>query len=315
MPECLAVSLPSLDVRHRDMWVRMSYIRTMTDKVTTLTIKGKVGYEDEITPAQAAQIIAFLEAEEGAAAPLGNAPAEQQDNGRGRAKKVESARDALDISGATKNPEKIVALAAYVMQDGGVTFKVEDVKAAFRRARETAPANFPRDLDKAISSGWVGDEGGGEYFLTAKVDGVLDGEFKFGRAGGGTSTRSAPRRSATASKSAKAKNGKPEVFASIDVFPSTMDGFPAYSKMKQNKDKLLWVVKFAKDSGITGLANKDIEWITDHLGAGVPGKQISATFISAQKAGYANKSTQDGSIRITPDGETYLATVGSAAAA
>lgn len=290
----------------------MFYFRTMTDKATTLTIKGKVGYEDEITPAQAAQIIAFLEAGEGAAPTLGNPPAEHRDSGRGRAKKVESARDALDISGASKNPEKIVALAAYVMQDGGDTFKVEDVKSAFRRARETAPANFPRDLDKAISSGWVGDEGGGEYFLTAKVDGVLDGEFKFGRAGGSTSTRTAPRRSGTAAKSTKAKSAKPEVFASIDVFPSTMDGFPAYSKMKQNRDKLLWAVKFAKDSGIAGLANKDIEWITDHLGAGVPNRQITNAYLSAQKAGYANKSTQDGTTRITPDGEAYLATVGAA---
>lgn len=298
------------------MRVKMSYVRTMADKITTVLIKGKVGYEDEITPAQAAKIIAFLEAQDGEALAFANAAAAPQDERRGRGKKVESAREALDISGATKNPEKIVALAAYVMQDGGETFKVEDVKAAFRRARETAPGNFPRDLDKAIGSGWVGDGGvGGEYFLTAKVDGVLDGDFKFGGTGGGTGARSTPRRSATASKTTKAKSGKPEAFTSIDVFPSTMDGFPAYSKMKQNKDKLLWVVKFARDSGIMGLANKDIEWITDHLGAGVPSKQITAAFLSLQKSGYANRSTQEGTVRITPDGETYLSTVGSAAAA
>ncbi|WP_145985647.1 hypothetical protein [Microbacterium phyllosphaerae] len=284
----------------------------MTEKATTLIIKGKVGYEDEITPAQAAKIIAFLEAVDGETLTLGDAAADQRNERRGRGKKVESAREALDISGASKNPEKIVALAAYVMQDGGESFKVEDVKAAFRRARETAPGNFPRDLDKAIGAGWVGDCGGGEYFLTAKVDGVLDGDFKFGRTGGGASTRSTPRRTATASKSAKAKNGKPEVFASIDVFSSTMEGFPAYAKMKPNKDKLLWAVKFAKDNGITGLANKDIEWITDHLGAGIPSKQITAAFLSLQKSGYANKSTQEGTVRITPDGESYLATVGSA---
>jgi len=295
------------------MSVNMSYIETMADRITTLLIKGKVGYEDEITPAQAAKIIAFLEAEDAGSVTLGEGTVDHQPDRRSGAEKVESAREALDISGAKKNPEKIVALAAYVMQDGGDTFKVEDVKAAFRRARETAPGNFPRDLSTAITSGWVGDAGSGEYFLTAKVDGVLDGSFKFGN-GATPRARSTPRKSPAAGKPAKAKNGKPEVFATIDVIPSTMEGFPAYSKMKQNKDKLLWVVKFAKDSGITGLANKDIEWITDHLGAGVPSKQISATFTSVQKAGYANKSTQDRTIRITPDGETYLATVGSAAA-
>jgi hypothetical protein len=303
----------SADVVYSDCLVAMLYILTMTDKVTTLTINGKVGYEDEITPAQAAKIIAFLESGDDAAVSLGDGAVDQQADKGGGVKKVESAREALDVSGATKNPEKVVALAAYVMQDGGETFKVEDVKAAFRRARETAPGNFPRDLDKAITSGWVGDAGNGEYFLTAKVDGVLDGDFKFGN-GATTRARSMPRKSPTAGKPAKAKNGKPDVFATIDIFPSTLEGFPAYSKMKQNKDKLLWVVKFAKDNGITGLANKDVEWITDHLGAGVPSKQISAAFMSAQKAGYANKSTQNGTVRITLDGETYLATVGSAAA-
>lgn len=287
----------------------------MAERVTTLTIKGKVGYEDEISPAQAAQIIAFLEAGESKEATLGAVGDHHHGKGLGRGKKVESASDALVISGATRNSEKIVALAAYVMRDGGETFKVEDVKGAFRSARENPPGNFSRDLDGAISSGWVGDAGGGEYFLTSKVDGVLDGDFKFLRAKGGSAARSTSRRSSSSSKSAKPKNGKPEVFAAIDVFPSTMEGFPAYSKMKQNKDKLLWVVRLAKESGITGLANKDIEWVTDHLGEGIPNKQISAAFSSAQKGGYANKSTQDGTIRITTDGEAYLASIGSAAVA
>ena len=89
-----------------------------------------------------------------------------------------------------------------------------------------------------------------------------------------------------------------------------MDGFQPYSKMKSNKDKLLWAVKFMKDSGINGLKNKDIEWLTDHLNAGIPNKQISAAFNAAQRDGHANKSTRDGTIRITAEGEAYLATVG-----
>jgi hypothetical protein len=142
--------------------------------------------------------------------------------------------------------------------------------------------------------------------------GILEGGFIFPKAASASRTRTGSRKSTSVTK---AKSGTPDVFAGIDVIPSTMDGVPAYSRMKQNKDKLLWVVKFAKGEGITGLGNKDIEWVTDHLGAGIPSKQITAAYLSARKAGYANKSTQDGKIRITPEGEMYLTTVGSDASA
>jgi hypothetical protein len=90
-----------------------------------------------------------------------------------------------------------------------------------------------------------------------------------------------------------------------------MDGVPAYSKMKSNKDRLLWALHFAKSQGIKGLANKDLAWLTDHLGAGVPNGQVSAAFSSGKSAGYMNRSTVDQTIRITEDGETYLKTVGA----
>jgi hypothetical protein len=284
----------------------------MADRTTTIIIKGKVGYEDEISPAQAAQIIAFLNADDGEAPTIGGPPLGNTNNATQSTKKVESARDALDVSGAKTNPEKIVALGAYVLQDGGETFKAEDVKAQFRRARETAPGNFPRDLNSAVQAGWLAEDQDGEYYITNKVQGIFDGSFTFPKSAGGAKTRNTSRRTPTATKSTKPKNGgKPEAFVDIDEFPTTMDGFQSYSRMKNYKDKLLWAVKFAKDAGIKGLANKDIAWLTDHLGAGIPTKQISASFNSAQSAGYANRSTQDGSIRITTDGEAYLASVGA----
>jgi hypothetical protein len=283
----------------------------MANQVTTIVIKGKVGYEDEISPAQAAQIIAFLNVNEGAAPTIGGPALSDMSSARESTRKVESAREALDISGAKTNPEKIVALGAYVLQDGGDTFKTEDVKTQFRRARETAPGNFARDLSTAVQIGWLAEDRTGEYYITNKIQGIFDGDFKFPKSGGSAKPRSASRNRPAASKSTRPKNGgKPKAFADIDEFPTTMDGFQPYSKMKNNKDKLLWAVKFAKSVNIKGLANKDIEWLTDHLGAGIPNKQISAAFSSAQSSGYANRSTQDSTIRITSGGEAYLATVG-----
>jgi hypothetical protein len=283
----------------------------MTDKQTTIVIKGRVGYEDEITIAQAAQIITFLNAADGEKASLGSGlrgdalRGEQSSTSTGgkSRKAVESARDALVLSGAKTKPEKIVALGAYVLQDGGETFKVEDVKAQFRRARETAPTNFTRDMSAAVQAGWIAQDENDEYYITNKIQGLFDGDFKFPKVGTGGKT-----------KSTKAKAEKPEVFAAIDEFPTQLNGFPPYSKMKSNKDRILWALQFAKTNGIQGLTNKDVGWVTDHLGPGVPNGQITGAFNGAKAAGYANRSTQDKTIRITPDGVTYLATVGASEA-
>jgi hypothetical protein len=288
----------------------MSYTETMSEQPIRITIKGKVGYEDQITVAQAARIIAFLNADEDDASlgrdlgpGLGDAPRTDTTKKAGNA--VGSAREALDLSAAKTNPEKIVALGQYVLQDGGETFKVEDVKAQFRRARETAPANFSRDLAVAVQAGWIAQGDGDEYYVTNKIQGIFNGGFTFpkGTSGGGG-------RSKGATKTTAKSKVKPEVFADIDEFPTRLEGVPAYSKMKSERDRLLWALQFARSHAIRGLANKDLSWLTDHLGAGVPSGHIAGAFRSGKSAGYMNRSTVDQSIRITDDGEAYLKTSG-----
>lgn len=286
----------------------------MTDNATILSITGRLTYTHEISLSQAAQIVAFLNAEDGEAPALGAPVVDKADTPKAGTRLVESAREALDKSGASKYSEKIVALGAYVLQDGGDTFKAEDVKTQFRRARETPPANFNRDLTTAITAGWIAEDEPGEYYITSKIQGIFDGDFSFSKGANSSRSRATQRsRGASAKKTTKpkVKAGKPEVFAAIDVFPVTMEGFPPYSKMKVNKDRLLWALKFAKSHGIVGLQNKDIEWLTDHLGTGIPNGQITGSFNGAKRPGHANRSTQDGTIRITHDGETYLASIGA----
>ena len=290
----------------------MYYTPTMSENPITITIKGKVGYEDEITVAQAARIIAFLNADEADASLGPDLGASLDDtSGADTAKKtgtaVGSAREALDLSGAKTNPEKIVALGPYVLQDGGETFKVEDVKAQFRRARETAPSNFSRDLAAAVKEGWIAQGDSDDYYITNKIKGIFDGDFKFPKAMSGGGSRSRGATKSTTKPKAKAK-----VFADIDEFPVRMAGVPAYSRMKSDKDRLLWALHFAKAHKIKGLANKDLARLTDHLGAGVPSGHVAGAFRSGKSAGYMNRSTVDQTIRITEDGEAYLKTVGAA---
>lgn len=85
---------------------------------------------------------------------------------------------------------------------------------------------------------------------------------------------------------------------------------PAYSKMNSERDRLLWALQFAKSHAITGLANKDLSWLTDHLGAAVASGNIASAFRSGKSAGYMNRSTVEQTIRITEDGEAHLKTVG-----
>lgn len=279
----------------------------MTDGSTKLSITGKLTYSDEITVTQAAQIIAFLNSDGSSATELASSLTLGEP--RGSAKKVASAREAIDVSGATRNPEKIVALGAYVLQDGGDTFKADDVKAQFRRAREAAPGNFSRDLSTAIASGWVAEEVPGEYYLTSKVEGIFAGGFTFADAttGGG---RSRPAKKSKVGP--KTKSGKPDTLAGIDEFHGTFEGFLPYSKVKSEKDRLLWVVTYLREKhGRKTATNKEISWISDHIGTGIPNAHVAGAFNSAKHAGLAVRSTQDNSIKVTEPGIEHLKSLAS----
>lgn len=276
----------------------------MSDNTTNISITGKVTYNDDISIAQAAQVIAFLNADEAQVSSSTFAmvaPVQEQIPHVSAAhnRKVVNPRDALDTSGASTNPEKIVALGAYVLQDGGETFKVEDVKSQFRRARETSPSNFTRDLGVAIASGWIfeADDAPGEYYLNSKIDPIFDGDFVFPK---GVSKK-------TTNKSVRSKVIKPEELENIEEFHSILQGYLPYSKMKSQRDRLLWVVNYMREvHDRKGVLNKEISWISDHIGTGIPTKNVTAAFTSAKTNGYAIRSQMDNSIKITEEGIEYL---------
>jgi hypothetical protein len=283
----------------------------MADTTTTLILKGKIGYEEEITAAQAAQIIAFLNAEEGETPALGERVLAPRRPGREASTKlVENARDAILRCGAKTNPEKIVALAAYVLQDGGDTVKADAIKSQFQRARETTPAKFARDLSTAIAAGWISEGEGGELYLTNKVSEIFEEGFVFPKAAASGRSRSG--------KKASTKSAKPDTLADIDEFHAVMDGYPPYAKMKSEKDRLLWVVTYMRDKHARKtVANREIAWISDHIGTGIPSAHIAGAFNSAKSSGYATRSTMpgDNSIKMTDAGVDYVAKLGNGAVA
>jgi hypothetical protein len=288
-------------------------IVNMSNTATVINITGKVSYTDEISISQAARIIAFLNSEDAdtPVSAFGIEPPTQKQAPVASAtgnKKVNNPRDAIDISGATKNPEKIVALGAYVLQDGGDTFKIEDVKSAFRRARETQPANFTRDLGVAVSSGWIfeSDEAPDEYYLNNKMDAIFDGDFVFPKGSGGNGSRKGATKKTT-SRAPRAKVAKPEGLEGIEEFRATLEGFPPYAKMKAEKDRLLWIVNYMREKhDRKTVTNKEIAWISDHIGTGIPANNVTGAFNSARTPGYAIRSTLDNTIKITEEGIEHL---------
>jgi hypothetical protein len=280
----------------------------MADNKTTLILKGKIGYEEEITAAQAAQIIAFLNAEGGEAPALGAPVLAPRPPARDVGTKlVENARDAIVRTGAKTNPEKIVALAAYVLQDGGDTVKADAIKSQFQRAREATPTKFARDLSTAITSGWIAEGEGGELYLTKKVENLFEEGFVFPKSGGSGKVRSAKK---TTTKKTSAMSGKPETLSGIDEFHAIMEGYPPYTKLKVQKDRLLWILVYMRDKhGRKTVATNEIAWISNHIGTGIPNSNIAGAFNSAKGPGYATRSTMagDNSIKVTDAGAEFLA--------
>lgn len=279
----------------------------MADEVASIKIIGKLSYEDEITLIQAARIIEFLNSDSELTPPIFQTPGREDDRRRHAQREIESPRAAIDAAGAKTNPQKIVALGAYLLQDGGDTFKIDAIKSQFQRAREVAPGNMSRDLATAISNNWIAESDAtpGEYYLTHAISNVLEEGFPTDnasrprRARNGTNTRA--RRARPTSK-----KGKPEAFAGIDEFNTVIDGAISYHDAPNQKDKILWALWFAKQHEIKGLVHSDIAWITDQLGDGVPSKHIGARIEPLKKAGYVTRSTVDETYRITPSGESYV---------
>jgi hypothetical protein len=141
-------------------------------------MSGRLSYDDDITIAQAAQIITYLYTGAALSSPVGPPPVEGSGTGdlaSERRRLGLTPRDALVSADAQTNPEKIVAFALYVERQGSKdTFTLEDIKPLFRQARESVPGNLSRDLDSAIRSGWVAAASEkGEYYVTDVAVDVL----------------------------------------------------------------------------------------------------------------------------------------------
>ncbi|WP_410620574.1 hypothetical protein [Amycolatopsis sp. cmx-8-4] len=283
----------------------------MADQSVHLKLSGRISFEEDISLGEATKIVAFIDALHSG----GNPDVSLDNNGEqgkgvassgGRPSRNESLtpREAIDVAGAKTNGEKIVALAANLLNSrDGDTFEIDEIGPLFQSARERVPAKINRDLSGAIASGWVAEAGkSGEYFLTKRVENILESGFaalRARRTGGAVKPR------ATAAKKTRITS-VPENFEGVDICGVPMPDIPSYGAIKVKRDRLLWATRLAKELGLEGLSNKEIVWLTDKLGDGIVTNDVNGNFKGLQKLGYINRSTINNLVRITAKGEEYL---------
>src|ERR1700730_764236 len=91
-----------------------------------------------------------------------------------------SLREFLDESQASRNPDKITAIAEYLLVHEAIElFTRDDIKGRYRAAGEAAPANFPRDFTWAVKNGWVAEDpkSQGSFYVTQKGRNAIENKF------------------------------------------------------------------------------------------------------------------------------------------
>jgi hypothetical protein len=273
----------------------------------TMTLSGRLSYEQELTIVQATQVIALVNDTdpEDYSSPVPEASTRPPAAGASISDTpAHNPREALESSGAKTATEKIVAFACYLLRsEGHDTFRSDTLREVFQRAREPIPTHFARELSKAIQAGWIGESPTrGEYYVLAAADNVIDEGFNAIRPKRTRSKREGPRPN---SRGRSRATVTPAVFADMEI-PTVIEGLPSYHQIRMKRDKVLWALKLSRNLGIPGLQNGEIAWLTDALGEGILVRDINSHYRGLQRQGYANRSTSDHALRITERGETYL---------
>jgi hypothetical protein len=91
----------------------------------------------------------------------------------------------LHSVGAKKNPQRILAIAAYLRDLGQDRVSKAEIKSRFPEAGEKVPGNYPRDFTNAIKNRWLAQapDKKDSYYVTRTGDTALKNAFGSGGVG------------------------------------------------------------------------------------------------------------------------------------
>ena len=214
---------------------------------------------------------------------------------------ADSPRDALTRTGAITQAEKITALGCYLYYKNKLPFTVTDVKKQFSAACEPQPGNIARDTRTAVKCGLL-VKTNGAFQPGPNAHGIFEKDYVFPKVPVSPINH---KRSARVTRQANATEAA-SVMDSITTFPTEIDGYPEYTDMRTNKDRMLWALEFAKQRHFDSLSVADIDYITKNLGNRVRSKNLSSAIRIAHRHGFIVRNAQDRKVTLREKGEEYL---------
>ncbi|MGY4893624.1 MAG: hypothetical protein ACO1N2_02950 [Candidatus Saccharimonadota bacterium] len=266
------------------------------DMAVSLQITGDgMSVNREITLTQAGKIVAFIGSEVEGEAPLQSLhlgagvidePAANTQQSR------QSLREKLEAANAKTHAQRITVLGYHLSslsQEG--EFTISELKQLYPQAREKMPPNFSRELDLAITSGYLEGVHGKKdtYYVTNTGEDSIVAGFS----GGMRKSSSKPK--------AKAANVKPKAVSAESVseavrelHPVTPDlaGYQNYHAVSTKGLKVLWILAYAQANNIDKLSPREITFIASKLRDKIDARDVNGLTVTAAKNGWIAKDNE-----------------------
>lgn len=145
----------------------------LDQKSYQLTIEGdNFSFQREINDQQLINVMSealgqSTPSQRGGHTPVGASPAKSRHNGAGQV----SVGEFLEELSIKNNSERIAGILFYLKEHEGLeTVNRAQIPGWFQKAGQPPPKNFPRDLNKAVSTSIISEDLGkaGHYYVTTK---------------------------------------------------------------------------------------------------------------------------------------------------
>lgn len=264
-----------------------------------------------ITLTQAGKIIAFLGSEtEYSDDIVGNLPVASLSAGVETTQQAivvrRSVREALDEARPKTHSQRIAVFGKFLSDatsDG--LFTLDQIKEQYQDAREKSPlAHFSREVDNAVSSGWIAPVQGQKntYYVTQKGEQAIESKFT-----SSAKTRVKSKSPVTKTTSVSEDDISEEVKL-LQPFIPTEEGLPNYHKLSSKGLKIMWVLTMTHNKGVESLTTKEIAFIIGKLRDKIEIRDINGHTVTAAKNGWLTKDSSSKYL-ILHDGEEHLKTL------
>jgi len=248
----------------------------------------------EITLTQAGKIVAFIGSEVEGETPLqpvrlGAGLLDEQAVNTPQSR--QSLREKLEAANAKTHAQRITVLGyhlASLSQEG--EFTISELKQLYPQAREKMPPNFSRELDLAITAGYLEGVHGKKdtYYVTNTGEDSIIAGFS-----GSVRKSSKPKTKATSAKP-KAVSAESVSEAVRELHPVTPDlaGYQNYHAVGTKGLKVLWILAYAQANNIDKLSPREIAYIASKLRDKIDARDINGLTVTAAKNGWIAKDNE-----------------------